>query len=120
MLRRRAHLMDGTVAESGNQSAVGAYQSGNIALGVIKLVAGFEQSAFDDRAERNPRLSFLGGITEAGVVFHAQNFFYARCRAFYIFGVAFNADKIAADFFGDSAGGAGAEKRIQNRVADIA
>lgn len=71
---------------------------------IVQNVAGIEQTALDNRAERNARLTLFGTELKTKFVFDALHGINARLCAFDIMLVLFNADKIAAELFGYGAG----------------
>lgn len=71
---------------------------------IVQNVAGIEQTALDNRAERNARLTLFGTELKTKFVFDALHGINARLCAFDIMLVLFNADKIAAELFGYGTG----------------
>ena len=89
------------------------------ALGAIKRIARLHHAALDQRAERDARLGAWRLGDAHRIAAGRLDFSEAGAGDFQIFGVAFNADIMAAETFGGGTGRARTEKGVEDEIARI-
>ena len=103
----------------GRQRTVGAHAGVQLAARVGQDRAGLQQARLDQHAERDARLGALAGLGRHVLGCQRLDLGDALARDGGIVGIAFEADEAAAEAARHRAGRAGAEERIEDRVAGI-
>jgi hypothetical protein len=108
-------LMDRTPYVAGDDAAIGMDFGGDALADIEQLVAGAQQAALDHRAKRDARrAAFFRCADQSGRVRQLLDRIDARVSDGDIVLVAFDADPVAPETFGDCAGRAGAEEGIED------